>query len=328
VRVAEALEQLPRMRELLEVGGISYSAVREITRVATSENEAQWIEWAEGQAIGEIERMVSGRRAGDVPELPRQPQLEKRRWGADLEPDVYAAVIEARRQIEEECGGTLDDSAFVAALCERAFAGRGADDCDDARAPYQIAITVCEQCQRATQDGGGEVIDVAPAVLERARCDADEIHIGCEGGKLESAIPPRIRRDVLRRDHRRCAVPGCRGAKWIEIHHIVPREAGGTHDLGNLISLCGPHHRARHDGRLVIRGVAPGRLVFEQRDGSRYGGQFFEQVKAAIRTSGYKARIADAAVERVSARLGTAVRLEEAIAAAFVECGRMGRGAE
>jgi hypothetical protein len=51
-------------------------------------------------------------------------------------------------------------------------------------------------------------------------------------------------------------VPGCRSARNIEVHHIVHREDGGSHEPTNLVCLCGGHHDAHHNGTLIIRGTA------------------------------------------------------------------------
>ena len=213
----------------------------------------------------------------------------------------------------------MDDNAFVAALCERALRTAAPEQ---SKPPYQIALTICERCERATQDAGGKIVDVARTVVERAQCDAEHVGHLDAAERTTTAIPASIRRRVLRRDHHRCQVPGCRGAKWLEVHHIVPREAGGSHDPANLVTLCGAHHRAHHEGRLAITGVAPDGLHFERRDGSRYGDDFFAQAKSALRNLGWKAAVADAAVERVRAHVGTADPLEAVIAAALRECPR------
>jgi hypothetical protein len=319
LRVAEKLEELPETRELLAAGVITYSAVRELTRVADSDTEHSWLAELDGKTIREIEDRLSGVAPGDAPEDLRDPVIEKRRWTADVDADVYAAILEARRVIEEEHGGSLDDNAFVAALCERALRTTAPSE---SKPPYQIALTICERCDRATQDAGGRIIDVAPTVVERARCDAEHV------GRLDAAVPTptttaiplSIRRLVMRRDHHRCRVPGCGASKWLEVHHIIPREAGGTHDPSNLIVLCSAHHRAHHDGHLTISGTAPDQLRFERRDGSRYGEDFFAQAKSALRNLGWKPAIADAAVERVRAHVDTAQQVQDVIAAALREC--------
>src|SRR5262249_51336471 len=68
---------------------------------------------------------------------------------------------------------------------------------------------------------------------------------------------PKTRRFVHRRDHGKCTVPGCRASRFIDVHHIVPRYAGGAHSADNLTLLCDGHHRALHDGKLTITGKAP-----------------------------------------------------------------------
>ena len=61
-------------------------------------------------------------------------------------------------------------------------------------------------------------------------------------------IPDDIRDEVFVRDGRQCtfeAADGtrCQSKKGLEIDHIVPYSAGGTHDPSNLRLLCGAHNR-------------------------------------------------------------------------------------
>jgi hypothetical protein len=65
-------------------------------------------------------------------------------------------------------------------------------------------------------------------------------------GTPESAIPMANRRAVWARDGG-CRFGGCsRAAMWSHIHHIRHRADGGTHELANLVMLCGFHHRYVH----------------------------------------------------------------------------------
>lgn len=43
-----------------------------------------------------------------------------------------------------------------------------------------------------------------------------------------------------------CGKSGREGGSQLEVHHIVPREVGGTHKLSNLIHLCTLCHFAVH----------------------------------------------------------------------------------
>jgi 5-methylcytosine-specific restriction endonuclease McrA len=66
-------------------------------------------------------------------------------------------------------------------------------------------------------------------------------------------------------------VPGCRSSRYLEVHHIVRRADGGTHEVSNLVLLCGAHHRAHHEGTLLTIGSTAATLRFTHADGRPYG---------------------------------------------------------
>src|SRR5258708_25933543 len=68
LRVAEALEILPEIEKALRDGSVSWSMVRELTRVATSDSERAWLDVARGRTVRQIEELVAGHRPGDRPE--------------------------------------------------------------------------------------------------------------------------------------------------------------------------------------------------------------------------------------------------------------------
>jgi len=321
LRVADALTGMPETCAALASGAITYSVVRELTRVADAATEREWLDLVAGKTVREVIQMTAGRARGSRPGDRPDPQLQRRPWTAELSPDTLATMMQLRRELDAELGERLDDNSFVAVMCERV---RRAGGSQQTRPPYQIALTVCEQCHRTTQDAAGDLIEVGPEVLERARCDAEHL------GRVDAAVPARVttdiplatRRLVFHRDHRRCTVPGCRSTHNLEIHHINPRDAGGDHALANLTLLCGAHHRARHEGRLAIHGTAPDRLQFEHADGRRYGEDFFAQARSALRELGFSAAVADAALERARGHVTTDVRLEDLLRACLRECPR------
>ncbi len=61
------------------------------------------------------------------------------------------------------------------------------------------------------------------------------------------------RKDVDRRDSRRCAFPRCRKFAH-EKHHILPRSRGGLWISSNIISLCSLHHQFLTAGLLRTTG--------------------------------------------------------------------------
>ena len=56
IRVARSLRELPVLREALRTGELSFSAVRELSRVATAATETEWRDDARGQTCGRSNR--------------------------------------------------------------------------------------------------------------------------------------------------------------------------------------------------------------------------------------------------------------------------------
>src|SRR5688500_12446416 len=215
--------------------------------------------------------MVSGRTRGDLPDTPAAPGAARHVVRFAVSGETLALLPDARIALTEATGERPDDDALIATLC-RAVLDRG-DGGAASRARHQIALTICEACDRAWQDGGGQAIEVTPEVVERARCDAQHL------GRVDAAVParatqdvsPSVRRQVWRRDHSRCIVPGCRSTRFLDLHHIEWRCDGGDHSADNLGLTCTGHHLAVHEGRLVIRGRVSTGLVFLHADGRPFG---------------------------------------------------------
>lgn len=312
MRVAEALEQLPAIATALKSGELSWSAVRELTRVAIDETEEEWLEAARGRTVREVERMVARQRRGDRP--LDEPRAEPpRRVSFEVTAPTWALVHEAREAMTAKLGASVSDDELVAALA-RALLDPGAQR-DDGEAAYSIAITVCDRCKTATQRAGADQVVIDAAALERARCDAEELGRVdvASPGKITRKVPKKVRRAVIRRHGGRCAVPGCNRSAMIELHHTDRLADGGTHDPEKLVPLCGsPHHSAAHVGTLVVRGTYSTGFTFEHADGTRYGGEsvspqrssVLAQVLEALVAMGFKQREAQGMVDRAKPHVG------------------------
>ncbi len=181
----------------------------------------------------------------------------------------------------------------------------------------------------------GERLEVNAEVVEMAGCDAQDLgRIGSTahvGARARKNVPPAVRREVMRRHGGRCAVPGCRHAVFLDIHHVDLRSEGGTHDPDRLIVLCGAHHRAQHGGQL-IDGCASKGFTFRHADGARYGGNVnprtaaaHEEAFVALRSLGFRESESRAALERVRARASEQVSTESVIRQALLALGDSGR---
>ncbi len=190
LRVARALESLPEVRRLLASGERSWSAVREITRVATPENESAWVARTERLTVRQIEHLVAGRKPGDDPTDAKDPLLMSRRVAFELEAEAYAEWSEAREAVRRMIGPGASDKEVFRAMCEIALGRR-----DEAKSGYQVSLTVCMRCDRTWRQSGPDAIEVPPSVGERAACDADVVGFTCvDEGIVEAAAAPHVGR--------------------------------------------------------------------------------------------------------------------------------------
>ncbi len=272
LRVAMVLEGLPKMTRAFREGKLLYSVVRELTRVATAQTEEEWVDRVESLSARQVERLVSERRRGDRPSDAGSAENVRTPVTLRLRADTRALLAEARRMLTAAAGESLDDDELVGLMARAVLSGGSARDAG--QSSYRIALTVCEECSRATRQAGGEDVAVDEVTVEMARCDAQEIgRIDGSGALVRASqtIPPKTRRAVAHRHGGRCAAPGCTNACFVDQHHLDLRSEGGTHDPNRIVPLCEAHHRAAHDGRLVVRGDAEGGFSFEHADGTRYG---------------------------------------------------------
>jgi hypothetical protein len=186
LRVAEALEELPETARELEAGRVSFSAVRELTRVATSSTEREWLEAARGRTVRELEQLVSGHRPGGLPNDAPEASAKRHVLRLEVSGEVLATFREAMAKVRRDAGEALEDDAAILLLARAVLGGPR----DEGRASYQVALTICEYCGRGRQQGRGELVEVAPKVVDMAACDGQNLgtilpgaHVG-EGAKV------------------------------------------------------------------------------------------------------------------------------------------------
>lgn len=332
LRVARALGDLPVLTDAFASGELQFSAIRELTRVATPTTETRWRDAAVGKNVRQIEELVAGHRRGDDPEDPTDPEVRTHAVRFELGAEVFARLRQVRTALTDERGRHLDDDQLVTALCDAVLDRATSSGTEPTgRAKFQIALTVCERCDRGWQEGGGTKVPIDATARERARCDAQ--HIGSIDGttpeRASQDIPPSVVRFVWRRDGGRCQTPGCRSSSGLEIHHLQPRADGGSHDPSNLSLQCSACHLAIHRGTLVISRTESGRIEAKRREEPRsdaYAGAKLDativrtQARDALVGLGWKPAIARAAVDEAWSHVGPAVAVEHLIREALRRC--------
>ncbi|MDZ7841647.1 MAG: DUF222 domain-containing protein [Gammaproteobacteria bacterium] len=281
VRVAHALENLPRISEAFRTGRVSFSKVRAMTRVATPDNQDYLLMIADHGTASHVERLVRGYR-----QVKRTEALEAENQRHDLREltwhwdDDGSFVIKARltpeqgtrfrQALESEMDAEYREREDVSA--ETPIATRRADalarmaegllaaEASTSTGGDRCTIHVHTDPDTLRADGEGAQAELASGgrvCAETAR------RLGCDSGVvqwLESAdgstldvgrrtrsIPPSIRRALDRRDGG-CRFPGCTAHRFVDAHHIRHWADGGETKLDNLVLLCRHHHRLVHEG--------------------------------------------------------------------------------
>lgn len=278
VRVARALPELPEIAAAFRVGQLSFSKVRALTRVATSNNESMLLRLARAGTASHLERILRGyRRAQDL--QAANAVHEQRRLtcffdedgalviSGRLPPEVGALLMKALdaardpdADFDEPAANRADALGRIAEsfLANGHAASKGGDK-------HLVQVTVNPEALRETDspqahaciDNDGACLSTATA--QRIACDASllalyENNAGepLSVGRKTRVIPPAVERALRHRD-RSCRFPGCDHRHFLDAHHIKHWAHGGETALDNLALLCRRHHRALHEGGFTMR---------------------------------------------------------------------------
>jgi len=307
LRVARALEEMPKTREALDAGELSMSAVRVLVATRDSDPsafrdcEAQLVEAARIHSVQDLQRVAACWRQA----VEREQALEgdekireRRRLHASVS---FLGMVRVDGDLDPETGETLL-TALRAVLDSESRAGGKDDDRTPAQRRADALGEICRQWldlakrpsvagerphvtvtvdSEALQGASGETSELDhvgpthPKVARQLACDASIRRVVMAGrsepldvGRRTPVVSPAMRRAVIVRD-RHCRFPGCdRPHTWCDAHHVVHWADGGPTALPNLVLLCRRHHRMVHQRGGFRLELADGRPLFVRPDGS------------------------------------------------------------
>ncbi len=306
LRVAHALEQLPRIAEAMAGGSLSYSKVRAMTRVADTATEEYFLNIALHGTANQVEKLVRAfRRAKESQELSREAQQQANRSLSWFHDEDGSLVIKARLPAEagavflkalETAENAMPPPDVSAETSLEPVQSRSAHRADalalmaegflaSDQQPLsggdrqQIVVHVDAQTLKHDHAGRCEMEDgpgIAAETARRLACDASLVMLieNEQGeplniGRKTRTIPPALRRALRSRD-RGCRFPGCTHTRFVDGHHVQHWAQGGETRLSNLVSLCRFHHRLLHERRVVVQVLDDGAFRFIRPDGRSY----------------------------------------------------------
>jgi 5-methylcytosine-specific restriction endonuclease McrA len=263
LRLARDLDRLPPLKDAVVAGRLEWTKAQQVARIATPETAPDWVDVAVRSSRRELSRGIKAARLAarrgqptEQPALPlgaRAPvppppvRVTLSLSFDNLDAARLTAMIEAAKKSRRIPAAASREETILAAL-----AAWVTDDKATVRrrnggtaASYRVVIYRCRECGAAevVTNSGRRAVDAASteAALENA-----VIH---DEGTNRHAIPPGLRQKVFARDGYRCQAPGCDRTLFLEVHHKVPRERGGTNQIDNLTTLCSRCHRYVHGHR-------------------------------------------------------------------------------
>jgi hypothetical protein len=304
VRVARALESLPKVAAAMACGWLSYSKAREITRVGNDSNEDYLLEIARNGSAAHVAQLVRAyRNCEEAEELSREQRQQQSRgvtfrYDDDgsliltcrLPAEIGAMVLKALDVAVESLpvyekdvpAGTLREAIPYSQRRGDALA-RVAESFlahDMLELPgtdrQQVVVHVAAETLRSRAAGCCE-IEHGPAIAaetaRRLSCDATVVSLledeTCEPlnvGRKTRVISAPLRRLLTARD-KGCRFPGCINARYVDMHHIKHWANGGETKPSNLGSLCRFHHRSVHEGGFDVVVLDDGAITFVGPDG-------------------------------------------------------------
>jgi hypothetical protein len=286
IRVADALDSLPALSAAFQAGKISWSAVREITRLEKPDEEA-WIAFAREHTSDEVRDSVraardNGRNSprGGAGGLPRRRIL----ISFSLDDEEYEiaknSFAKTRGEMMARRGseGSPDSKAIFLYQCRRTLetdpGNLPKDRIEKEGSIFTILYEVCSKCRTPSIHTDRGPVEVPIEHLEKIESEAKKVTIRPEeevaGPPLKPPAidppnTPALTEKVLHRDGLVCAVPRCRRRVRLQADHIKERAKGGRTELANEHTLCDRHHSLKTAGLLKVERDQEGKVVYKRK---------------------------------------------------------------
>ncbi|MEL7184941.1 MAG: DUF222 domain-containing protein [Pseudomonadota bacterium] len=275
VRVAHALKVLPALSAAFAEGELSYSKVRELTRVACRDNEDELLQFALRTTARHVAERCREMRMGDdasVDTAARAYKNRSLRMRRDHQRGMMTVTVELPMDSGELVEKALDkarddESKNTPDVEDASWSARQADAFVNLISGYlngtksndsdNYLVTVHVEQSALAGNQGRSALPIES--VRRLCCDGQAVVITEDKhgeplsiGRKSRIIPTAIARAVRARDHNCCRFPGCENKRFLHCHHVEHWSNGGETSLDNLMLLCTRHHTLVHEGGFRI----------------------------------------------------------------------------
>lgn len=233
VTVARKAREVPVLQSAIQAGELSVSKARKIAPVLTLANQEEWVEKAKILSTRKLEEEVAR-------VAPREATPERMKFVAEDRLELRLGISKSLKEKLERVRDLESQRTAMPVSIEETL--------DVLLDVYLESKDPVKRAERVLKKKG---INASASVTGHAnRVDLSE---------NRQLIPSSIRHQVQLRDggqcaHVRASGERCENRRWLDIHHVRPRNEGGGNGLENLVTLCSAHHRMEHgrgDGAFV-----------------------------------------------------------------------------
>ncbi len=241
VAIARKSKTIPELKVAIADGRITVSKARKITPVLTKENSDHWLELAATLPKAKLEREV----ARVMPETLVQDKI---RPVAESRMELKMGLDEKTADLFKRAQDLVSQRTSRPATYEETLAEilKFYLDRND---PLEKAKR-SENKEKASKEKGRSAKQAM-----RLNEPSSDAAASVPGQKLlrqnRIALAAKTEHQVTLRDDNRCTAidsvgQRCESRRWLEVHHKISVEIGGTNANENLQTLCHAHHRMRH----------------------------------------------------------------------------------
>ena len=292
LRTAHALKALPAISEAFSVGELSYTKVRELTRVANRDNEQYLLDFALRTTATHVAQRCRELRMGDEASIDTAARAfanRSLRIRRDPQRGIMIVTVELPMEtgklLEKALDKARDDEVLeIPDLVDTSWSTRQADAFVNMVTGF---LTGTENDQQ-TNDNYLVTIHVDQSALQgkdgRSALPIETVkRLCCDGpavvlietekgeplsiGRKSRIIPKAIERAVRARDNNGCRFPGCHHHRFLQCHHVEHWSGHGETSLDNLMLLCTQHHTLVHEGGFHIETDFQDHWIFLRPDG-------------------------------------------------------------
>ncbi len=292
VRVAHAIKTLPAISVAFSEGELSYTKVRELTRVATRDNEQALLDFALRTTATNVAQRCRELRMGDEASIGSAASAFARR-SLSIRRDPQRGMMIVRMELPLDTGELLekaldkardDEVLEMPDPAESSWSAQQADAFTNmvtgflsgtgnekpSNNNYLVTIHVDQSALQGKQGRSALPIET----VKRLCCDSHAVVLTenekgepLSIGRKSRIVPKGIERAVRARDNNRCRFPGCHHRRFLDCHHIEHWSNNGETSLDNLILLCTKHHTLVHEGGFRIETDFQDSWYFQRPDG-------------------------------------------------------------